>query len=530
MQHPAVREKVDAFFQARGFPEPWSDDEYSIFFSLIFGEDRERQRQYISKMLAEERVALALGNRVIGALISANLCRCVFTTNFDTVVEKSVAEVSGRSLSAFHLEGAQSALNALNSEEFPIYVKLHGDFRYDSIKNLAVDLENQHADLSRCLVSAANRFGMIFAGYSGRDNSIMALLHESLEAPNPFPQGIYWLVMKGSQVAPAVETFIAAATAKNVDAHVVEIDNFDAAMLRIWRHLDNVPDGYDAKVRKGTATPIKVEAVVNKVGKPILRYNGFPIISVPQKVWSFEATASLDWKEVQNLVKDSNGAVIATKEGNEIWAFGDKSDVLGAFEIAASNLSEKPLVADWRESGRLHVKRFLEDGLAVALTRDRPLTTRRRGSQTWVVCDHTDSDVGALERLYSVVGKTNGLIPGVSVPPSEHGDGVSRVYYSEGAKINLSYADDRFWGLITPDVWIKPMFARRYADDFLNARKRDRYNKKHDELISAWMSIFSQDADAAETVSLSAYGDGSRVGDAEFSIVNRTGFSWRALA
>lgn len=77
---------------------------------------------------------------MIGALISLGLCRVAFTTNFDTVVEKAVAAMGGKSLSAYHLEGAHNAKQALNNEEYPFYCKLHGDFRYDSLKNLPADL------------------------------------------------------------------------------------------------------------------------------------------------------------------------------------------------------------------------------------------------------------------------------------------------------------------------------------------------------------------------------------------------------
>ena len=51
-----------------------------------------------------------------------------FTTNFDPVVEKAVAEMSGKPLSAYHLEGAHNVVSALNNEQFPIYCKLHGIF------------------------------------------------------------------------------------------------------------------------------------------------------------------------------------------------------------------------------------------------------------------------------------------------------------------------------------------------------------------------------------------------------------------
>lgn len=87
-------------------------------------------------MLSEDKVTLSVGNRVLAAMMASGLARAVFTTNFDTVVEKAMAEVAARSLAAFHLEGSRSALPAFNNEEFPLYCKLHGDFRHDSMKNI----------------------------------------------------------------------------------------------------------------------------------------------------------------------------------------------------------------------------------------------------------------------------------------------------------------------------------------------------------------------------------------------------------
>jgi hypothetical protein len=150
LQNEAVRLKIQGFMQSRGFPELWANDEYTACFEKIFGADRERQRKYVSRLLSEDRATLSVGSRVLGAMIASGFCRIAFTTNFDTVIEKAVADVSGQSLAAFHLEGSHAANQALNNEEFPIYCKIHGDFRYDSLKNLSSDLSTQNAELSKC--------------------------------------------------------------------------------------------------------------------------------------------------------------------------------------------------------------------------------------------------------------------------------------------------------------------------------------------------------------------------------------------
>src|SRR5437016_4957666 len=145
IQNEAVKQLIQTYMDSHGFPAEGAEDEYAITFEKIFRHDTERQRRYIHALLSEDRVRLSVGSRVLGALIACKLSRITFTTNFDTVVEKAVAEVGGQSLTAFHLEGSYAATQALNNEEFPIYCKLHGDFRYDCLKNLPVDLATQNA-------------------------------------------------------------------------------------------------------------------------------------------------------------------------------------------------------------------------------------------------------------------------------------------------------------------------------------------------------------------------------------------------
>src|SRR5262249_33781886 len=141
IQNAAVRDRIQAFMDSKGFPPQGSDGEYADYFERIFGADKERQRKYQRAILSEEKVTLSVGNRELGALLAGGMCRVAFTTNFDSVVEKSVAAVAEQSLAAYHLEGPTAAGKALDNEEYPVYCKLHGDFRYDSLKNLPEDLK-----------------------------------------------------------------------------------------------------------------------------------------------------------------------------------------------------------------------------------------------------------------------------------------------------------------------------------------------------------------------------------------------------
>lgn len=140
INNESIKRKIQTYMDSKGFPMLWNPEEYSFYFNLIFKEDYSAQQKYLNAQLSEEKISLNIGHRVIAALLEMKKVPIVFTTNFDSVIERAFAAVTGKDLAAFHLEGAYAALEALNSESFPIYAKIHGDFRYQSIKNLPQDL------------------------------------------------------------------------------------------------------------------------------------------------------------------------------------------------------------------------------------------------------------------------------------------------------------------------------------------------------------------------------------------------------
>ena len=352
VQNDAVRQRIQSYFDARGFPAAWDDNEYTVYFERIFGSDREQQRQYISDLLAEERVSLSVGNRVFGALFASGLTRVAFTTNFDTVVEKAVAEMGQQSLPVFHLEGAHAANSALDNEDFPLYCKLHGDFRFDSLKNLARDLERQNDELSSCLVNTANRFGFVISGYSGRDESVMQVFDRVLESPNPFPHGLYWTVMKGSDVPSAVHRIVDAARAKGVAAEVVEIQTFDSFTLHLWRNVQDKPAALDAKVRRTSLATVDIPLPSPARGGPILRLTGLPILSMPERCQSLAFASPKDWDELRQAMIDSRQDLILTK-GDAVLAWGDGRLLRESFGGDLLSIVDVPVPDGLRAPGEL---------------------------------------------------------------------------------------------------------------------------------------------------------------------------------
>jgi hypothetical protein len=500
VQVEAVRSRIQSYMASKGFPPEWAPEEYSTYFEKIFGDDKERQR------------------------------RVAFTTNFDSIVEKAVAEMSGNSLSAYHIEGSHSAVQALNNEEFPFYCKLHGDFRYDSVKNLAADLARQNLDLAQALKIAASRFGFVVVGFSGRDESVMALFREAINAPNAFPHGFYWTGIKGVPVAPVVEELLSAARAKGLKVAYVAIETFDALMLRIWRNLPNKSPELDKKVRKSQAASVSIPLPGAGTGKPIVRLNALPLSGLPGECQNLIFTGGMEWGALRAAQRDSEGRLILTK-ADTVLAWGSETDVREHFKadlksVTPMDIGERLLALN----DHLYLKGFLEEALCAAIIRGKPLLTRTHGQNAFIIANAHAGDQSAFTALAQIAGKVHGQIDGLLAPTDDRHPDPERVRWAEALRVSLDLRDGRYWLLVDPDIWIWPSRARRVADEFMDKRRGDRFNKKYNQLLDTWVRlIVGTDARNME-VTVSTFASGSAAENPSFSFGTRTGFSQRLVS
>jgi hypothetical protein len=523
IQNVAVRERIQAFMDSRGFPVAGSHGEYLDYFERIFGTDKERQRKYLKAILSEEKVTLSVGNRVLGALMACGLCRTAFTTNFDSVVEKSLAAVAKQSLSAYHLEGSAAAVIALDNEEYPIYCKLHGDFRHDSLKNLPDDLRTQNESLSAALVNAANRFGFVVAGYSGRDASIMRLFHAALASHNPFPHGLFWTGIKGSPVPAPVEDLLQQARARGVNAYHVPIETFDALLLRLWRNLDAKPAHLDAEVRKGRLTTVSIPLPPPGKARAVLRLNALPILSLPKRCQSLKLKQAVDWPGLRALERRARGSLILTR-GDAVLCWGTQDSVRAVFgESFVSSLSAD-LPENFALPGNQYIEGFLESALTKALARNRPLQAKTTRYDSVLIADARPEFRDALAPIAEIVGATSGKVSGLKAPATDEYP-EEEVTWAEAARISVEYKDDRAWLLIDPDIWISPKRARKGAVSFLDQRRADRFNAKYNDLLDAWIRVILATDQRDVDVTVQPFDGGTELESPQFRLGSRSAFS-----
>ena len=519
----AIKKKIQEYMDSKGFPALWSVEEYSFYFDLTFGSDYKAQQKYIQEALSAEKVSLNIGHRVLAALMEMEQARVVFTTNFDSVIETAFAAVTSKNLSTFHLEGSYAALDALNGDRFPLYAKVHGDFRYQRIKNLTEDLRHNDSEIQKCFLAAATRFGLVVSGYSGRDDNVMSMFRNALDQNNAFPKGLFWTVPRITGAENNVLTLIEYAGKKGVRAHLVETGTFDVMLSKIWRQVEGKPQTLKDKVRTAHVAHVSIPLPAPSSQFPIRRTNALPVLTTPARCGMVDLNGSITFADLREKIKEKSPNAILTYT-DKILFWGDKEEVVKmfpsdriktilplTFEDGAQNVSTSTFL-----------KSFIEEALATALCYGKPLFLRRKYKTWYAVVPHyapNDPLFSGLRNALSYKGKP-GFITG-NVPE------LKDITWAESVSIRLEERGCRFWVMLKPDIWIKPVTKRHEARDFLRKRSLYRYNDKSYHILDAWIEILLGKVGSGSTIKASCFPDAEYSGD--FEIGTRTAYSGGAV-
>jgi hypothetical protein len=486
----SVQARIQAYMDSRGFPPLWDPAEYSFYFELLFGKDYAEQQKYLNTALATEKISSTIGHRALAALLHLGLARIIFTTNFDEVVESAYASITGKNLTTFHLEGSYAALEALNTERFPFYAKVHGDFRYQSVKNLTDDLLHNDREIQKCLVAAATRFGMVVSGYSGRDDNVMAMFREAIEQNNSFPHGLYWTVTRISRVEKPVRELMAYAQSKGVKGGIVETGTFDEMLAKIWRLVAEKNPDVDGKVRSSAAQQVRIPLPPAGTSYPMLRTNALRITGFPSTCGTIDYDGALDIGQLKDVLFENQPPCSACYT-DRILFWGDGKELAKIYEpdrvksILSFEFDDLVCAID----ASTYLKSMLEQTVATALVAEKPLLLRKQGKAWYAITQHKEADSDALKPLRDALSRTDrdgklhkGFVNGQVF-------GFRDVYWAEAVSLKVEERNGQLWLLLQPDVWISPNKMREEATDFLYKKKINRWNRQASDLLSAWIEI-----------------------------------------
>lgn len=548
---PVWIDRIDAFFRQTSLLPPDGDPtEYAKAFEAVYPEARHR-RQYIDDAISKGTPCF--GHKVLGSLMAAGKVDCVFTTNFDPLIEESTNSANAILLvndqnrpTVAAIDSADRAMRCLNESDWPLVAKLHGDYQSIAIKNTGSELEEQDARMRHVLVESGKRFGMIFVGYSGRDASIMKALNTVLDAPSPFPNGLYWLTSSASRLLPAVIEFLDRAEAAGVDVAVVECATFDELAADIIKITD-LPKPLFDRVMEGRPTPRLVHVQIPNAKArafPVLRYSAILLQSMPTAARRIRLSQSTTSAEVREIFKAKECRATAAALGRELAVFGRDQEILDAFAplgpSLAGTIDLDPVADSWAMG-------LLYDTLVRSLARQRPLIPHyRRSGHSLVVATPRDGDdpertrrqQQTLSRLRDAYGTSLfGAVPKLGYP------------FQEGVYLKLEQVDGKWWCGFEPYTFVQlprqdtpqtegaedlvaeeapaemGMQAERRGDpagDWRRERWAPRYNRNWASIIGAWAQLLTETGGTTR----SAFGleEGTGV-DAVFKVSPVTGYS-----
>ena len=510
--NPAVRSILQSYIDgAENLPAAGAPDEYAALFEAAWPSESDRQT-YIAGKLSGAKPSY--GHIALATLMCAGHTKVVWTTNFDPLIADACAKVYDGTgpLTTVSLDTPGLGREVMTSERWPAEVKLHGDFRSRRLKNTPDELRDQDAQLRRLLIDACHRAGLVVAGYSGRDDSIMDALAEVLSKPDPFPGGLFWLHRGEDPPLARVHDLLQAAATAGVDGGLVRVDNFDETLrdaVRLLPNLDMAALEAFASERQIVSAPAKMSG---PQGFPVIRLNGLPLLQTPTVCRRVVCDAG-GAAEVALAIEEAGVDVLAARTQAGVLAFGADNDVriaLAKYRVEAFDLHSietRRLRYDSGERG------LLRRALSRALSREHDLTLMRRRSADLLA----PSNPGAATwgPLRTIVGPLAGAVP-------KHPE----LTWREGFGARLDWADDRLWLLIEPRTIFDGVTPenRFVSQDFARERTVKRYNRKLNELIDFWAHLLSKDG-----ADLSALATGAGV-DAVFRLGADTAFSRRARA
>jgi hypothetical protein len=509
-----VRERLQRYLDSTGkYPAINTPEEYACYFELTYPDPADRRR-FLETML--HGATPAYGHHILAALMKAGNVRLVWTTNFDRLVEDAAAATFGSTsaLTVSTIDSSTVALRALNEGRWPVLGKLHGDFQSVALKNTTEELKTQESALRAALVESCKRFGLIVAGYSGRDESVMHALEEVASQPNAYPAGLFWITKAGWPVYRRVHELLSRAASAGIQACLIEIETFDELMGDLSQQVEDLPAEVLGTLNKMRSKISNVPLPAPGSKWPVIRMNAIPVLTWPKECRKFEANIG-GARDVRLLLEATSANLVAVRSQHGVLAFGADSEIQRVFaghqpeKLTLHSIEVRRL---WRETNELNLVR---SALARGLVQGAPFVLRSGRGMHEIRVDDSAAAAQRLAPLRNKLKGTDGIIPHTNVK------------WSEAVSIRLEHRMGRLWMLLEPTVWFDKTESdeERYAcSEFVRERQARRYNREADTILNAWLQVLLPGAGEAEVY---AFTDQPGM-EARFTFSRRTAFARRS--
>ena len=376
---PAVREKIQWWLDRQGgYPREGDPKEYGFYIERCFPIS-EHRRTWFEKKIQGARPHV--GYKALCALAEAGMVDSVWSTNFDQLPARAAADFELTPIEV-GLDTGHRLERQTRSGEF-LVVALHGDYRYDHLRNTALELREQDGELRATLAERVQDRPVVVVGYSGRDESVMKTLRKAYSRRGP--GALFWCTYSDSDVPGPVAELIRIARKSGRTAFVVPTIGFDDLFSRVsLRCLEGETFGaVRAMASEALRETLDREpfSVQDVSAGSLIKSNAFRV-ECPPEVYEFEPSqwpAEGAWAWVREKTEGLD--IVAVPFRGRVLCLGEPDSITRAFDglikgpIGRTPIGERDLR---REDGAI-TSLFLS-GLVRSISATRGVSTdgRRR--------------------------------------------------------------------------------------------------------------------------------------------------------
>lgn len=349
---PSVQARIQSWLDAQGsYPPLESPEEYSYYAERCYPIPDDR-RQFFQRLIKDSKPHA--GYHLLALLAECGMITSVWTTNFDSLAPRVTIQSRVTPIEV-GLDTTNRILRQPRTGEL-LCVALHGDYRYDALKNTSAELLAQDEDLRSGLAANLRDSSLIVSGFSGRDRSVMRALEQAYAQPGS--GRLYWCVREGDELPESVVRLLRHARKQGRTAFYTPTNGFDDLMTRLASHAlggemrERVLQIYQSfSLHRSTSKSFKLSGGSIRT---ILRSNSF-LLECPPDLFQFSASFAEEpggWERLRELA--GGCPISAGLLKRKVLALGTPQDIRKVFSSEMKgDLQRVPIDEDelLRDSG-----------------------------------------------------------------------------------------------------------------------------------------------------------------------------------
>ncbi|MBI9036128.1 MAG: SIR2 family protein [Bacteroidales bacterium] len=339
---PSVMKRIQKWLDEQGsYPALDASDEYGFYAKKSFPITDDR-RKFFQNLTTKKRPHI--GYQYLALLGKLGLISSIWSTNFDGLAAKALI-AEGIDVVEVGLDTTSRVIRPLNAGEV-FTVSLHGDYRYDALKNTNEELQSQDDTLRNALIGNLKNTSIIVSGYSGRDESIMSVFKEGFSQPGS--GRLYWCGYDSYEPDERVDKLINQIRDAGREAFYIPTLGFDDLAERIALHtLEGELLECAKKIRENNLSHsedfIPFSITTNKtIG--LIKSNAFEI-ELPTDIFQFKIKdygGDRFWNWLRGITEGKN--IVAAPLKGHIMAFGMVQEIQDVFsEYLVGKITRVPI-------------------------------------------------------------------------------------------------------------------------------------------------------------------------------------------